>query len=81
MLKPDFCTSLNGCIPPNKHCRDCSHAVWFGEVEVIGKKHLFQFNPQYGVTFVTKSGEPRVRQPSEKNPVWEAWGKWHDEFF
>jgi len=81
VFMPDICSSMSGCSPPQKHCKECSHSYHFGSIVVNGKEHKFEFNPQYGVMFLKKDGEPRKRQPLEKNPVWDEFSRWHDEKF
>ena len=80
-LYPDICNSFSGCVPPQDYCRECSHAHFRGVVESNGKNHRFEFNPQFGVTFLKAEGGARKVQPAEKNPVWDAFGKWYDEKF
>ena len=80
VIIPDECTSLI-CEPPNSHCKDCSHALFYGTILTNGKEHKFEFSPQYGVWFLTKTGEHRKRQPAEKNPVWIDFQIWHDAKF
>lgn len=55
MITPDECTST-ACNPPKKHCRKCSHALFYGDVVVDGKKYKFSFNPVLGVDFINKDG-------------------------
>lgn len=78
-MKPDICTSLHcedlGC----DYCKECSHAIFKGEVQT-NKTHTFEFNPQYGVTFTKKNGSPKAVQPAEKNPVWNKWEEWFNNF-
>ena len=81
IVMPDICSSLSGCTPPNKHCPECSHAYYEGNAVVNGKDNLFEFNPQYGPFFRNKDGSLRKRQPTEKNPVWREFAKWHDSLF
>ena len=80
-LYPDICNSFSGCQPPQDHCRNCCHAHFRGIVESNGKKHRFEFNPKFGVTFLKADGGARKVQPSYKNPVWDEWEKWHDDKF
>jgi hypothetical protein len=81
IVMPDICSSLSGCTAPNKHCPKCSHAYYTGSVYVGGKENLFEFSPQYGPFFRNKDGKLRKRQPTEKNPVWREFAKWHDSLF
>lgn len=81
MITPDDCTS-SLCDPPNKHCPDCSHAYFYGELDIPGRFRRFEFNPYGGVCFLGKAGDRLKVQPGEKNKkVWDAWGKWYDEKF
>lgn len=80
VIKPDVCTSMR-CYPPKKYCRECSHAIFYGELMVNGRSHRFEFSPQYGPTFLTVMGTPRQVQPGEKNPVWGEFEKWMKEKF
>lgn len=80
MIEPDDCTSLH-CSPPNKHCPECSHAIFYGEVVSKGRVHKFEFSPQFGVQFLTKKGDARAMQPAEKNPIWDEFEKWQKDKF
>lgn len=68
------CTSLNPC-PGGDYCRKCSHAIYHGAVTVNGKEWRFEFNPQFGPTFIGKRGEPLAKQPGGRNKVWEHFAK------
>jgi hypothetical protein len=76
----DMCTSFTDC-DGGDYCKDCSHGVYLGEVFVNGKKWKFEFNRWFGPLFLRKDGEPRVRQPDTRNPVWSEFEKWHDAKF
>ncbi len=82
MLIPDDCTSINAkCVPPVKYCRDCSHALFNGKIKVGKTTYLFEFSPQFGPRFVTKTGEERKKTPGEDHPFWVEFKKWHNEKF
>lgn len=75
------CSSLR-CAPPKNHCRECSHALYFGEVYARGRRWPFEYSPVFGVFFTRISdGEPKAVQPAEDHPVWVAWGEWHRDLF
>ena len=76
MKKPDICTSLS-CTAPKKHCCECSHAYYEKTLIVNGKKNFMEFNPMFGPLFLNENGEPRKRQPTERNPVWREFEKWY----
>lgn len=80
MGKPDICTSML-CTHAGTHCRNCSHAIYFGEVISAGRSHRFEFSPQFGVYFLTVMGTRRKVQPAENNPVWERFEEWRVERF
>jgi hypothetical protein len=80
-LTPDICSSLSGCTPPKDHCRECSHAYYRVYVLVNGKTNRFEFNPQHGPIFMNCNWEELKRQPSDKNPVWDAFELWYDKTF
>ena len=75
MIEPDECTSLNYC-KPHDHCRECSHAIYYGEVISKGRLWRFSFSPQYGVEFLTVAGPPLKKQPEESSSVWVEFEKW-----
>lgn len=82
-LKPEICTSMSGCKPPQDHCRECSHAIFTAMLEARGRKHLVEFNPQHGPEF-GRAGESKVDSgwfPSRNHPVWYAFGKWFAKRF
>jgi hypothetical protein len=77
MKAPDTCTSLNCRILDSDYCRECSHALYFGNgTDETGKAWKWGFNPQFGPTFLTKKGESLVNQPGEKNKAWDVFEKW-----
>jgi len=80
LITPDLCTSFS-CLPPKEHCRDCSHAYFFGFVWPNNLRKKFEFNPQYGVIQITLDGEPYKRQPSENSKFWDECQKWYDKKF
>ena len=47
-----------------------------GSANIGGKKYRWEFHEYLGPTFLRKDGEPLVRQPSEKHPVWKEFDKW-----
>jgi len=77
MVKPDICTSLI-CHPPQEYCKECSHAIFFGEGEdKKGKIWKWEFRSYGGPLFLRKDGEPLVNQPTEDDhPAWEPFEKW-----
>lgn len=76
VITPDGCYSLRDCIPfPNNHCVKCSHAFFNGE-GITKRKYRWEFNPQFGPTFLRVDGEALVNQPGMNNPIWEVFGKW-----
>lgn len=81
-LKPEICTSLSGCTPPQDHCRDCSHAIFTAELVARGRKYPLEFNPQHGPDF-GKAGKKKVGGwcPGRSHPVWDAFGKWFAKKF
>ena len=81
LVVPDSCSSLR-CVPPQQHCRECSHALFFGEVYARGRRWPFEFSPMFGVIFTRiGDGEPKALQPAEDHPVWGAWSAWHKARF
>jgi hypothetical protein len=64
------------CSPPQRYCRECSHAGFDGAAVVNGKRWAWEFSPRFGPLYLRKDGEPMERQPSEKHPVWDAFDKW-----
>lgn len=46
------------------------------EIEVRGKKILFEDSDRFGPMTLTKGGDPREKQPSEKDPFWDAHALW-----
>ena len=81
MKPPNDCNSIhcNGNLDRDYCINGCSHAVWMDTLVVNGKEYHFEFNQVSGPTFLRKDGEPRVRQPSEKHPVWKEFDKWIKE--
>lgn len=77
-IVPDGCTSATcgdfGC----DYCRECSHAQFRGRSKVDGKMYRWLFEPYYGVTFLTKGGDPLTTDeiPGENHPVWARFGAW-----
>lgn len=47
-----------------------------GSAVVNGIEYRWYFHEYCGPTFLRKDGEPLVRQPGEKHPVWDAFGEW-----
>jgi len=79
-IKPDICTSINGCKPCD-YCVKCSHAIFTGVIHIGRNNWPFEFNPRFGPTFLTMNGEPRKRQPIENNAVWGYFETWYDNKF
>ena len=46
---------------------------------VNGRMWRWEFSKRTGPLFLRADGEPRVRQPGEKHPVWAAVEKWQME--
>ena len=80
-LMPDICNSMSDCTPPKDYCCECSHAQYRVELLVNHRTNRFEFNPQFGPIFMSSKWEPLKRQPTDKNPVWDAFEKWYDEKF
>lgn len=80
LVMPDDCTSIHGCVPPREYYKDCSHAIFYGSVDIDAKKWLFEFNPRYGVNFKFKNGNFRVCPP-EDHESWKQFDKWYDDKF
>ncbi len=80
LVMPDVCSSTM-CEPPKDHCRECSHALYLGEMRVSGLKWSFEFSPMFGVTFVRRDGTSRFHQPKEDSEVWVEWQRWYDDKF
>jgi hypothetical protein len=80
MKSPDTCTSLTCGSFDSGYCRECSHAIYYGNgIDETGKAWKWEFNPWFGPTFLTKNGEPLVNQPGEKSKVWEIFESWLSE--
>lgn len=77
-----ICTSFTCKVIPGEsdYCPHCSHALYPGVVVANGKKYLFEFNRQFGPTFIGKRGEPSVCQPGSRHPVWKEFEKWLAEW-
>lgn len=41
-----------------------------------GKAYRFDWHNYLGPTFLRKDGEPLARYPSERHPMWKAFGAW-----
>ena len=78
-FEPDICTSLMCPGPPNKHCRECSHCIVFGQgTDKHGITWKWEFNPRFGPLFVDANGEPLDDQPIEEDDVrWEPFEAWY----
>lgn len=50
-------------------------------VMVNGKRVYFEFSKWMGPTVVDNDGEPRQRQPGERNPFWPAFKVWLDRWW
>jgi hypothetical protein len=46
---------------------------------VNGRMWRWEFSKWTGPMFLRANGEPMVRQPGAKNPVWGAFEKWQKE--
>lgn len=81
MIEPDFCTSMRCSGPPNKHCSECSHALFFGEgKDKNGKLWRWEFNLYHGPLFLRKDKEPLVNQPArEDHPAWKPFEAWYSK--
>jgi hypothetical protein len=51
----------------------------YGEAIVNGRMWRWEFSKRTGPLFLRADGEPRVRWPGEKHPVWAAVEKWQKE--
>jgi len=75
IVEPDICTSLH-CFPPKEYCIQCSHAIYKGEVQRGDKTVKFEYNPRFGITFLTKRNKESKRVPKENDPVWDDVHAW-----
>ena len=81
IIPPDSCSTTMGC-KPQPHCVNCSHALYFGEVEIVGEKVAFEFSPMFGPFIVDENGDELDTQPdSDEHPFWPEFQKWHDNKF
>ena len=81
VVRPDICTSMI-CSPPQHHCRDCSHAIYKGDVIISGKFYRWEHSPQFGPLFARNRREDDCNwSPSAKHPVWKQFQRWHDKKF
>ncbi len=82
-LKPEICTSMSGCRPPQDHCRECSHAIFTAILNARGRKYALEFNPQHGPDF-GRAGQKYTDTgwtPGPEHPVWPAFWNWFAKKF
>jgi len=79
-LTPDICTGTCATMP-QYHCRECSHAIFFGKAVVNGIKYRWEHCPRFGPLFSRKKDGECDWTPHQRHPVWKAFQKWHDRKF
>ena len=77
-MKPDICTSFICSGSSKGYCKECSHAIWYGEGKDSNEKNWrWEFSPQFGPLFLRKDKEPLKNQPIKENhPSWKPFYKW-----
>lgn len=75
---PDDCTSMMCNDLGSKCCQKCSHAIFRGRSKVFGVMHRWIKEPNFGVTFLTKEGDPLTTDetPCREHPVWDRFSAW-----
>ena len=75
---PDDCTSMWCNDLGSKYCQECSHAIFRGRSKVDGVMYRWILEPYYGVTFLTKEGDPLTtyESPNQDHPVWPGFKAW-----
>jgi len=79
-MTPSICTSAH-CSPPQKHCPQCSHAIYKGRVTVKGKVYRFEFTPMWGPMVWAKCKDDYDWTPNARHPFWNAFQMWYERNF
>ena len=62
------------CTPIGESPRMCE--MYYTVTDADGRDWHFNWDPNQGVTVLTLTGEPRVRQPDIKSKFWEPFKAW-----